>query len=102
MKKTEQKPTKRIANGTKVRVNSHDGVSLWFWPKQTTLPIQIADKTSIGQVKFDSFLSAFDRYLVEVQRKDKKGQALPSIYYAPFAGRLEKQNPRAKRAPCAS
>lgn len=55
------------------------------------------DSIKRSRIQFDNIRlpSILDRYLIEVQRVGKKGQPLPSWYYAPNAKAIEKANPKA-------
>lgn len=96
---TEQKDPKRIVNGTKVKLNGTEGVTLFFWPKGVRPHADWIRRIEAGQQVFDGWTSSRDRYLVEVERTSKRsGCLLPPTYYAPMAGGLERANPKAKRA----
>lgn len=87
----------RIKNGERVSLNGTRGDVLCFQPKGTSLSSEIKDRIGKGKRIFDGMTSTRDRYIVEVPRDGARGGSLPPVFYAPMAGGLEKQNPRAKR-----
>ena len=107
MKKTEQKPMKRIANGTPVKWTSQaagsakekKGTTLCFVGERVALrdALRAIGKPEISALIGYSGCVFTPVYVVEVPRNGKKGP-LPPAYYKPLASVLEKQNPRAKRA----
>lgn len=99
-KPAAKKPTPKgpIADGQKVTFNGKKGVVVQFWPRHTTLAPAVTAEIEKGRRLFDSFRSAFNRYLIKVERKGASGTLKPA-YFAPLKGVVERANPRAKRAP---